>query len=133
MTQPVTTPVTTELTPPKPKVWPLWLGIAGTSLVAGLVLFQVALPARKERDELTQELRRVNEDLAAAKGAAKAQEALLSQLLADKDNLAEQKFVVQEQLTQAIAEKETAITELERARKELSDAQIGRASCRERV
>jgi chemotaxis protein MotB len=122
MTEPVTTAVTTEGTTPKTKVWPLWLGIAGTGLVAGLILFQVALPARKERDALTEELQRVNGDLASAKGAAKAQEALLSQLLADKDNLAEQKFVVQEQLTQAITEKETAITELERARKELSDA-----------
>ncbi len=116
----MTEPVTTEIANPKTKVWPLWLGIAGTGLAAGLILFQVALPARKERDALTQELQRVNDDLATAKGAAKAQEALLSQLLADKDNLTEQKLAVQEQLQRALHEKETAVTELERARKELS-------------
>lgn len=109
-------------TPSQSKSWPLWLATAGSGLVAILILFQVALPARKERDALTEELNRVSGDLATAKGAAKAQEALLSQLLADKDSLAEQKFAVQEQLTQAISEKEAAVAELERAKKELSEA-----------
>lgn len=118
----MTEPVTTEITTPKTKVWPLWLGIAGSGVAAALILFQVALPARKERDALKDELQRVNDELATARGAAQAQEALLTQLLADKDNLTEQKLAVQEQLTQAIAEKESAVAELERARKELSDA-----------
>ncbi len=109
-------------TRPTPKTFLPWIATAGAGLAAVLILFQVALPAREQRDGLTRELQQTKEELASAKGAATAQEALLTQLLADKDDLTEQRTAVQEQLTRAIQEKETAVAELERTKKELNDA-----------
>jgi chemotaxis protein MotB len=118
----MTEPASFSNTRPSPKTFVPWIATAAAGLTAVLILFQVALPAREQRDGLTRELQQAKEDLATAKGAASAQEALLTQLLADKDDLTEQRTAVQEQLTRAIQEKETAVAELERTKKELNDA-----------
>lgn len=102
--------------------WLQWGATGAMGFTALLVLFGVALPARQQRDALASDLHATQEELLAAKGAAKAQEALLTQLLEDKDSLAEQKTAVQEQLAQAIHEKESAVIELEKVKKELNDA-----------
>jgi chemotaxis protein MotB len=99
-----------------------WTLTGAFAVAALLVLLVVALPARKQRDELSQKVDTLTAELNAAKAATTDQERAISELLEDKDNLAEQKTAVQEQLKLAVEEKEAAVVELSRAKKELESA-----------
>jgi chemotaxis protein MotB len=98
-------------------------GVAVVATILSILLvFRGMLPAQKLAEECDNEVSRLEGELKAVRQSAESQSKQIDDLLADKQGLSQEATVTKVRLEQALAEKAEALAELEKAKKEISEA-----------